>query len=86
MPDAEEWIAAYGPRPVSDDPNDSAIPDAVLNDPTLSLTAKGLYAIVLSKQGQPLNPFEDAFEDSKDIHAAIEELVAAGLVVRTTQP
>ncbi|GEK86615.1 MULTISPECIES: hypothetical protein [Microbacterium] len=85
MPDAEEWILALGLRPVSDDPNDSAIPDAVLNGPSLSLTAKALYALVLSTQGRPLNPFEDAFEDSKDIHAAIDELVAAGLVVRTTK-
>ncbi|MCK3769393.1 hypothetical protein MZK47_06910 [Microbacterium aerolatum] len=85
MSTPEEWLAASGPHPMSDDPRDIAIPDAVLNDPALSPAAKGLYALVLSKQGQPLNPYDDAFEDAADIHAAIDELVAAGLVMRVTK-
>jgi len=86
MNQPSEWIAAVGPRIVSDDVEDQAIPHDVLNDSHLSLIAKGLYALVLTQQGQPLNPYEDAFEDPADIHAAIEELVSAGLVVRRTQP
>ncbi|MEJ1922227.1 hypothetical protein [Microbacterium sp. KHB019] len=82
----DEWIAATGPRPVSSDPNDTAIPDAVLDDPALSLAAKGLYALVLMKQGQPVDPYDDAFEDAADIHTAIDELVAAGLVLRVPGP
>lgn len=80
--ETEDWIAATGPRAVSDDVEDTAIPDAVLDDATLSLVAKGLYALVLSYQGQPVNPYEDAIEDAKDIRAAVDELLEAGLVLR----
>lgn len=86
MSDPDEWIAANGPRLVSDDPDDTAIPDTVLNDPNLSLAAKGLYALVILRQGQPPNPYEDAFEDTATIRGAIEELVSAGLVSRVPQP
>jgi hypothetical protein len=82
MPEPEEWIAANGPRLVSDDPDDTAILDTVLDDPGLSLAAKGLYALVILRQGQPFNPYEDAFEDVGTIRAAVEELVSAGLVSR----
>jgi len=82
MTEPEEWIAANGPRLVSTDPDDTAIPDTVLDDPGLSLTAKGLYALVILRQGQPFNPYEDAFEDVDTIRAAVEELVSAGLVSR----
>lgn len=78
----EVWIAARGPRAVTDDAEDTAIPYAVLDDPNLSLIAKGMYALVLSYQGQPVNPYEDAIEDAEDIRAAIDELLNAGLVVR----
>lgn len=52
----EGWIAAVGPRAVNADAEDITIPAALLDDGSLSLTAKGLYALVLSLQGQPLNP------------------------------
>lgn len=78
----EDWIAATGPRAVSKDAENTAIPFAVLDDPRFSLIAKGLYALVLTGQGQPINPYEDAIEDVEDIRAAIEELVDAGLVAR----
>lgn len=86
MPDDENWIAALGPRAVSDEPEDSAISFSALNDPNLSLTAKGLYALVLSAQGQAVNPFLDALEDADDIQSAIDELVDAGLIVRVPTP
>lgn len=82
MSEPEEWIAVSGPRPVSGKAEDTAIPDEVLGDPRLSLVAKGLYALALSGQGRPINPYEDAVEAADDIRAAIKELVAAGLVVR----
>lgn len=63
-------------------PDDSAIPDAVMDDPRFSLIAKGLYSLVLAHQGQPINPNEDAIEDVEDVRVAVEELVDAGLVVR----
>lgn len=85
MSHQEEWIAATGPRPVHGDIADAVIPDHVLDAPNLSLMAKGLYALVLTGQGQPINPYEDAYEDLQDIAAAIEELVGAGLVVRVTK-
>ncbi|MFB8190360.1 hypothetical protein ACFC14_13615 [Microbacterium sp. NPDC055988] len=84
MPTNEDWIAATGPRAVSEKAEDTAIPYAVLDDPHLSLIAKGLYALLLTGQGQPINPYEDAVEDVEDIRLAIDELVEAGLVIRVT--
>lgn len=80
--ETKDWIAETGPRAVSDDPEEAAIPYAVLDDANLSLVAKGLYALVLSYQGQPVNPHEDAIEDAEDIRAAVDELLEAGLVMR----
>lgn len=73
-------------RLVSGKPEDAVIPDEVLSDPRLSLVAKGLYALALSEQGKPINPYEDAVEANKDIHAAIEELVTARLILRVAAP
>ena len=78
-----DWIAATGPRRVIENPEDTAMPASVLTDPRLSLMAKGLYAVVLAEQGRPINPYEGAFEAVEDIRAAIDELVSAGLVIRT---
>lgn len=86
MHEPEDWVAATGPRLVSDDPEDYAIPEAVLGNAALSLTAKGLYALLLTGRGQPINPYEGAFEDPEDIRAAIDELIHAGLAVRLPQP
>lgn len=86
MTEHEEWIAPTGVRAVSDDAEDTAIPDGVINDPDLSLMAKGIYALVLSYQGKPVNPYEDAFESEEDIREAIDELVSAGLIVRKRRP
>ena len=82
MSEQEDWIAATGLRAFNADAQDTAIPTAVLSDPELSLIAKGLYALTLSYQGQPVNPYADSFEDVEEIHAAIDELVEAGLVKR----
>lgn len=41
-----DWIASTGPTAVEADP---AIPDAVLGDPNLSLTSKGIYALLLNQ-------------------------------------
>jgi len=78
----EVWIAATGVWPVHDDIADAVIPDRVLNDPALSLTAKGLFALLVAMQGQPVNPYDDAYESPAVIAAAIDELVSAGLAVR----
>lgn len=82
MAPPSDWIAPTGLRAVDIAPQSTAIPDAVLADPGLSLTAKGIYALVLSYQGQPIDPYQDAIEDEQDIREAIDELVAAGYVVR----
>ena len=79
---SEDWIAATGPRIVGRNSEDVVIPDAVLDDDELSLIAKGLCASVVTAQGQPINPYEDAFEHVEDIRAAVDELVEAGLVMR----
>lgn len=86
MATSEDWLAAAGPRPVSTDPEDFAVSDDVLNDPGLSLMAKGLYALVLTGQGQPVNPYEDPIEDVEAIRAAVDELIGAGLIVRLPRP
>lgn len=77
-----DWIAARGLRRVSADPTELVIPDHILKDADLSLTAKGLFALLVISQGQPVDPFGDACEDRAEITAAIDDLVAAGLAVR----
>ena len=77
-----DWIVSTGLRAVEADSEMTAMPDTVLGDPRLSLIAKGLYAILLSRSGQPLNPYKDAIEDPAEISVAIEELIAAGQAVR----
>lgn len=79
---SSDWIAPTGVRAVEVDAIDTAIPDAAMSDPRLSLAAKGLYALLLTYQGQPIDPYDDAIEDDADIRAAIEELVECGYAVR----
>ncbi|WP_286299424.1 hypothetical protein [Microbacterium suwonense] len=57
----------------------------MLNDVELSLAAKGLFALLVASQGQPIDPFDDALEDNADISAAIDELLGAGLAVRVAR-
>ncbi|MDF1478789.1 hypothetical protein PYV02_06785 [Leifsonia sp. H3M29-4] len=78
----EDCIAARGLWPLTDDKAGIPIPDHVLADRDLSLIAKGLFTLLLANNGQPVNPYEDAYEDAADIAVAIEELIAAGLAVR----
>ena len=86
MTHTEDWIAAAGVRAAHADIADAVIPDHVLSDPNLSLMAKALHALLIAGQGKPVNPYDDAYEDPSDIAAAIDELIAAGLVVRVAAP
>ncbi|WP_193597863.1 hypothetical protein [Microbacterium sp. YJN-G] len=70
---------------MSADPSELVIPDHVLNDVELSLATKGLFALLVASQGQPIDPFDDALEDPADISAAIDELLLAGLTVRVVR-
>ena len=81
-----EWTAATGLRRVDIEAKTTLIPVDVLADPELSLTAKGLYALLLAEQGRPVNPFDDAIESELEIAAAVNELTDAGLAVRVPQP
>lgn len=81
----EDWIAARGVWPLTDEPGGTPIPDRLLADPDLSLMAKGILALLLAERGQPVDPYDDSYEDPADIKAAIGELVAANLVVRVTR-
>lgn len=81
----EDWIAARGIWPLTDEPGGIPIPDHLLADPGLSLMAKGILALLLAEQGQPVDPYDDSYEDPADIKAAIDELIAANLVVRVTR-
>lgn len=54
----------------------------VMQDPSLSLRAKGLFTLLLEFAGEPHNPFAELYEPAEVIHDAVEELVAAGLIIR----
>lgn len=82
---ANEWVSPTGLRTIGDS-DSTAVPIAVMNHPSLSLGAKGLYALILSYQGAPVDPYDGAIEDQDDIRAMLEELVTAGLVVRVSAP
>lgn len=80
------WIAPASLRAVETDPEATAIPGSVLADPELSLMAKGIYALAVAHQGQPINPYDDAVEDPAKIGEALAELIGAGLIVRVGGP
>lgn len=82
---ATDWIAPTGMRPFDAEATSTATPAAAMNDERLSLAAKGLYALLLSYQGEPIDPYEDAVEDIDDICAAIEELIDCGYAVRVAR-
>jgi hypothetical protein len=82
---SSDWIAPTGVRAVEVDATDTAIPASAMSDPRLSLAAKGLYALLLTYQGQPIDPYDDAIEDEADIRAAIEELIESGYAVRVAR-
>ena len=77
-----DWIAPTGLRRVIQDAVATDIPDDAMSDPHLSLIAKGLYALLLTHQGQPIDPYEDAVEDAAEIRAAVGELIANGYAAR----
>ena len=79
---ASDWIAAAGLRAVETDVGEVDMPSDVLANQDLSLMARGLYALLLAQQGQPIDPYEDAYESDEEIAAAIEELIGYGLAIR----
>lgn len=85
-PPTARWIAPAGLRAVETDPEATAIPGSVLADPELSLMAKGIHALGLPHQGQPINPYDDAAEDPAEIGGALAELIDAGLIVHVGGP
>jgi hypothetical protein len=78
----QEWVAVAGRRLIDPDATTTDVPTVVMNDQSLSLVARGIYVALLSYQGQPIDPYENAIDDDGVITAAINELVAAGLAVR----
>ena len=85
MSEPADWIAPTGVRAIDPDVRTTGIPDAVLNDDSLSLTARGLYALVLEYQGEPVDPYEDAVQSYPEIASAIEELIERSLVLRVSR-
>jgi hypothetical protein len=79
---ASDWVAVTGLHAVDPDATTTLVPGSVMNDPRLSLVAKGLYTALLSYQGQPIDPYEDAIEDEGEIRTAIDQLVECGYAVR----
>jgi len=82
MTRARDWIAPTGLRLVDPDAAETFVPASAMEDPRLSLTAKGLYGLLLSNQGDPIDPYDDAIEDESEIKAAIDELIRTGYAVR----
>lgn len=84
-PDTTDWVAPTGVRRLDPEATTTAIPASAMADPRLSLTAKGLYTLLLTYQGEPIDPYEDTIEDVDDIRAAIDELVDCGYAVRVAR-
>ena len=83
---ATGWIAMAGVRLYQQGAETTdIIPDNVLADPRLSLVAKGLYALLLTHQGEPIDPYDDAIESAGEIRGAVDELIAAGYAVRISR-
>jgi hypothetical protein len=82
---ATDWIAAAGLRLYDPDATTTLIPDDVMQDPDLSLIARGLYAGLLVEQGRPIDPYENGLDDDGELAAAVEELIQAGLAVRVAR-
>ena len=80
-----DWIAVTGLHRIDPNATYTAIPTDVMNDPNLSLEARGLFVLLLSYRGQPIDPYEDAIEDAATISGAIEELIAEGYAARVTR-
>ncbi|HWH25137.1 MAG TPA: hypothetical protein VNT53_00625 [Pseudolysinimonas sp.] len=79
---ASDWIAVTGLHAVDPDASTTLVPDMIMNDSRLSLIARGLYALLLSYQGQPIDPYEDAIEDEEEIRTAVDALIETGYAVR----
>jgi hypothetical protein len=82
MPHKTDWIAVAGLRAFDPEATATDYPNEIMFDDRLSLEAKGLYGLLLSHQGQPIDPYDDAIEDDEVIAKAIEELIAYGHAVR----
>lgn len=54
----------------------------VLQQPSFSLLAKGLYTLLVEQPGEAVNPFHDLYEPAEAVHRAAEELISAGLAIR----
>jgi hypothetical protein len=80
-----DWIAVTGVRSFDLDTTETAIPWSIMNDERLSLIAKGLYGRLLSYEGQPLDPYDEALDDLEDIAAAIDQLLGGGYAVRVAR-
>lgn len=54
----------------------------IMEDSSLSLRARALFILLCELRGEPHNPFAELYEPAEVIQGAVEELVAAGLVIR----
>lgn len=54
----------------------------VFEQTQLSLIARTLYLLIASQPGEAVNPFADLRQPAEVIHSAVEELIAAELIVR----
>jgi hypothetical protein len=82
----EDWIAPTGIRRIEPNATHTDIPTGRMEADDLSFTARGLYAELLSYQGTPMNPYQDARGESVEIEAAIAELIEHGYIVRVPRP
>jgi hypothetical protein len=81
-----DWIAPTGIRPVDPEATHTDVPVGRMHAAGLSLTARGLYAELLSYQSAPIDPFARAIDPPEEVRAAVDELIAHGFVVGVPQP
>ena len=82
MTQPADWIAPTGLRLFDPDATETFVPASAMEDPRLSLAAKGLYGLLLSYQGEPVDPIDDAIEDEETIRVAVDELIKLGYAIR----
>lgn len=86
MQERVDWIAPIAGFATADEATANIAATAAMENPHLSLLAKGLHALVLTHEGEPINPYADSYQPPELIKAAIEELLEAGLIIRAQQP
>lgn len=77
-----DTIVARGVTGRSSEIEIGAMAQETMENTSLSLRARALFVLLCELRGEPYNPFTELHEPAEVIHDAVEELVAAGLIIR----